>query len=278
MKKGLIILVVSVLLIACKDNNNVERTMTLGGSEIHSFAADKKMVASRQNQVNQQKKMPNETNISRKLIKNGHIVFETENLVRTKNNIILLVNNYKGYIASDSQNEYNNRINYRLNIRIPVQSFDSIVSKISKEVITLDSKEISISDVTAEFLDIESRLKNKKELENKYLQILKKANNVKDILDVERELGKLREDIEATEGRLKYLQNQVSFSTLNITFYKKTSLDSNFFTQIKEAFSNGFEKGKAFFVWFISTWPFLILILIVWVILRKKRNIKNSKL
>ena len=88
---------------------------------------------------------------------------------------------------------------------------------------------------------------NKKQLEKKYLDILTKAKSVKEILEVEKELGKLREDIESVEGRLKYLQNQVSFSTLSINFYKTESNSSGFGKRISNGFSNGFENLKSFF-------------------------------
>ena len=160
------------------------------------------------------------SNVSRKLIKNGRIIFESEDLNKTKSQVLLLVKKYKGYISSDRQNDYDNRINNHLKIRIPSQNFDTILSGISKEVKEFDTKEITISDVTEEFLDIEARLKNKKELEKRFLEILQKAKTVKEILDVEKEIGQLREDIESAEGKLKYLQNQVSFSTLDVSFYK----------------------------------------------------------
>ena len=139
-----------------------------------------------------------------------------------------MVKKYNGYISSDSKNEFDEKENYYLNIRIPAQYFDSILSGIASQISKFDSKEIRVSDVTEEFLDIESRLKNKKELEKRYLEIFQQAKSVEDILNVERELGKLREEIEATEGRLNYLSNQVSFSTLSVSFYKKVTNETGF--------------------------------------------------
>lgn len=212
--------------------------------------------------------------VSRKLIKNGNVVFETNDLEKTKYSVENLVKKYKGYISSDSKNEYDNRINYYLNIRIPAQYFDSILSGIASQISKFDSKEIRISDVTEEFLDIESRLKNKKELEKRYLEILQQAKSVEDILNVERELGKLREEIEATEGRLNYLSNQVSFSTLSVSFYKKETNETGFSGKIGESFKNGFENLKSFFLFILSIWPFVIIIPIVYFLIKKWRHKK----
>lgn len=212
--------------------------------------------------------------VERKLIKNGRITFETQDLQKTKSQITSAVKKYKGYISSDSQNEQYDRINNHLKVRIPFQSFDSLLVGISKEIEKFDQKEIKISDVTEEFLDVQTRLKNKKELEKKYLDILKKAKTVKEILEVEKEIGSLREDIESAEGKLKYLSDQVSFSTLNISFYKKISNESSFSRKLKNALKDGYESIKSFFVYIVSNWPVAIIILILFIWF-KRRNKKK---
>ena len=217
------------------------------------------------------------SNVSRKLIKNGRIIFESEDLNKTKSQVLLLVKKYKGYISSDRQNDYDNRINNHLKIRIPSQNFDTILSGISKEVKEFDTKEITISDVTEEFLDIEARLKNKKELEKRFLEILQKAKTVKEILDVEKEIGQLREDIESAEGKLKYLQNQVSFSTLDVSFYKTVYNETNFARKFKNAFKNSFENLKFFLIGLINIWPFVILLGFIFFLFRKWRKKRKNK-
>lgn len=277
MKSTLKILFISLAFLAC---GNSERTENFVASDeaINTFASGKT--------VNRQKLEVNETanqnqdNLSekvveRKLIKNGNISFETDDLEATKTNITQLVKNNNGYISSDRKNEYDERVNYFLSVRIPAENFDNILTSIETTAKKIDNKEIRISDVTEEFLDVETRLKNKKELENRYLEILKKANSVREILDVERELAKLREEIEATEGRLNYLKNQVGFSTLNINFYKLTSSKTGFGEKISDGFSNGFEYLKSFLLVLISLWPFIILTLVIVFVIRlriKKRK------
>jgi hypothetical protein len=197
---------------------------------------------------------------SKKLLKNGNVVFETADLEKTKLNIENLVQKFDGYISSDYSNEFDNKVNYYLNIRIPAQYFDSIFKEISIQISKFDSKEITISDVTEDFLDIDSRLNNKKELEKRYLKILQQSKTIGNILNVERELGKLREEIEATEGRLNYLSNQVSFSKLPVSFYKKVSNETPFLGKIGERFNNGFENLKLFLLFILMVWPFVIII------------------
>ena len=275
MKNSALLLLIVLLFITCKnsDANTAEFTNLSDSKMDMTNSLQTKKSFSYNETSNTVSKEP----ISRKLIKNGNVVFETFDLEKTKANIEHLVQKYDGYISSDAKNEYDNKINYDLNIRIPAQCFDSILKGISSQITKFDSKEITISDVTEEFLDIESRLKNKKELEKRYLEILQQSKSVEDILNVERELGKLREEIEATEGRLNYLSNQVSFSTLSVSFYKKVSNETSFLGKIGESFTNGFDNFKSFLLFVITVWPFVIVIPISYFLFKKWRHRRLKK-
>lgn len=270
MKKIIIIFSVLLFVISCNDNEkNIAATMKMAEYDAttsrKSFGDVK--VQSLQNDNN------DDVLIDRKLIKNGNISFEVHDLDATRNRIETLLSTYNGYISSDNEYASEDRISNTLNIRVPSENFDTLLTEISKGVKKFDNKSISIRDVTEQFLDIEARLKNKKELENKYLEILKKANNVREILDVERELSKLREDIEATEGRLQYLQNQISFSTLHVTFYKTQQTSGiGFSEKLSNAFKNGLENINSFFLFFINYWPFFLAFILVFFYFRRKRN------
>tara|TARA_R110001632_G_scaffold53818_4_gene132246 strand:- start:4856 stop:5677 length:822 start_codon:yes stop_codon:yes gene_type:complete len=221
--------------------------------------------------------MENEVNtIDRKFIKNGRVVFKTDSISKTKKRITQLVKENKGYISSENASKNYERINQYLTLRIPAENFDDFLQELSKGVNEFDSKEITVSDVTEQFFDLQSRLKNKKQLEKRYLQILSKARSVKEILDVEREIGKLREDIESTEGRLKYLSSQISLSTLTITFYKEIQDKTEKTNRFVAAFQEGIQAIKTFGIFLVSIWPFAILISIVYLVVRRKFKKRSS--
>lgn len=273
MKKLGILLVFGMLFFACKNENpNSIGMLEINDESVKSFASTNNKQVFSESENNQNIEV-SET-ISRKLIKNGSVVFETEDLEKTKNQVISLVKKYNGYISSDSKNEFDEKENYYLNIRIPAQYFDAVLSGISNQVSKFDAKEIQVSDVTEEYLDIESRLKNKKELEKRYLEILQQAKSVEDILNIERELGKLRDEIESTEGRLIYLKNQVSFATLSVSFYKKVSSEAGFLEKIGDSFKKGIKNLQSFFIGIIALWPFLLLIIVGYFLVKKWRNRK----
>ncbi|MCB9360350.1 MAG: DUF4349 domain-containing protein [Flavobacteriales bacterium] len=221
-----------------------------------------------------------EKKIERKLIKTGNIEFETENLSETNTRIISSVKKLGGYISNE--NEYNNygQTTINLTVRIPSENFDVLLNEVSKGVTDFDNKNIDVKDVTEEFVDVQARIKTKKELETRYLQILEKAKTVKEIIEIERELGNLRADIESFEGRLKYLKNQVSFSTLDISFYELVAVekDNKFGQKFIDGFASGWENLIWFFLGLTNIWPFILLIVVlIWFIRKRIITRRNRK-
>jgi len=79
-------------------------------------------------------------------------------------------------------------------------------------------------------------------------------------LDIEEQIGKLRAEIESTEGRLQYINNQSSLSTIIITYYKSTPTSIAYENKFAEGFSNGWNNLVWFIVGLINIWPFILLI------------------
>jgi hypothetical protein len=200
----------------------------------------------------------NET-VERKLIKEGRVEFETDNVNTTRKTIFEAVNKYKGYVSSDQEFKSTGRKSNTVIIRVPADKFDNLLSDATIGVEKFDSKEINVKDVTEEFLDIQARLKTKKELELRYIDLLKQAKNVIEILEIEKQIGQLRSDIESIEGRLKYLQDRVSFSTLTMTFYETIPNETEFGQKFKNGFRNGWDNLIWFFVVLTNIWPFILI-------------------
>ncbi len=208
-------------------------------------------------------------NIERKLIKQGSISFETDDCKKTQQLITQVTKSLNGYLSNDNQYSYSDRIQHSITIRVPSDNFDKLLEQISQSVVELEDQNISVQDVTEEFVDVQARLKAKKAVEKRYLELLNKANSVGDILQVENELARLREQIEATEGRLRYLKDQVSLSTLSITYYQITEKGFGFGKKAKKGAENGWKGLLWFFIGLINIWPFVLIITIgVWLLVR----------
>lgn len=217
-------------------------------------------------------------NIERKLIKDGRVEFETNNLSETRKIVLDATEKYNAYVSSEQEYKYSEKINITLVLRVPAEKFDLLLQESTQGVKRFDNKEVHVMDVTEEFLDIQARLKTKKELEYRYLALLKQAKDVSDILEIEEKMGQLRSDIESIEGRMKYLQSQVRFSTLTVSFYETVPNSVSFGNKFKYGFKNGWENLIWFFVGLINIWPFIIIIAgSIWGLIVYRRNRREKK-
>ncbi|MGA9638122.1 DUF4349 domain-containing protein [Flavobacterium sp.] len=201
--------------------------------------------------------------IQHKIVKTGNLRFETKDIESTYNQVVKNAKELGGSIQNDNSGKDNETVYRNLVVRIPSQNFDLFIQNISKGVSYFDTKQISAEDVTAQYIDIDTRLNAKKALENRYLDLLKKANKVSEILEIEAQLSAIREEIEAKQGQLNYLKKQISLSTITIEFYKPIAQESgateSYGTKIWNAIKSGFNSFSGFFIALISIWPFLIL-------------------
>ncbi len=215
-----------------------------------------------------------------KIIQTGHLRFETNDLEKTQQHIQNVVAQNQGFIQDDNSGKNYNEVFRSITVRVPTANFQSVVDSISKGVAFFDQKDISRQDVTEEFIDLEARLKAKRELENRYIELLQQAKNVGEMLEIERELSKIREEIEARQGRLNYLENRVSVSTISIYFYKittDTGVTTSYGSKMWNAVKSGWNGISLFFLGLIYIWPFLLILIIFLFFLRRylKRN-KNK--
>lgn len=211
-----------------------------------------------------------------KIIREGDVTFETPDLKQTRFFLDSLISRHGAYLANDDQYKFEDRIQQRLVIRVPAGNFDNLVHELEGSVERFDSRTISARDVTEEFLDVSLRIEIKKETEQRYREILTKAKTVKDILEVERYIGRIRTEIESLEGRLKYLENRISLSTLTVTFYQLKPEAVGFSSQFMVALKNGWNNFMLFVLWGVSLWPFifagLILLLILLTLAGRKKK------
>lgn len=155
----------------------------------------------------------------RKIIQRAYLSIEVKQLENINDLVLKIIERNNGYIASsrDWITEDSKYSWYRL--RIPADNFNSVITELTaKNIGRVVSRSITGEDVTEEFIDLEARLTNLTRQEERYRQLLDKAESVEDILKVENELTRIRSNIESLESRLKYLNNQVSMSTIEVEF------------------------------------------------------------
>lgn len=225
----------------------------------------------------QAKEQKSETITERKLIKQGWVEFQTDDLLKTKETIQIAVKKYNAYISRDEESRYPGRRNNTIVVRVPFDSFDKLLNDITQGIKKFDQKNINIEDVTSEYIDLEIRIKNKKEVEQRYVELLKQAKNVTEILEIEAKLGEQREEIEAIEGRLKYLNDQTTLSTLTITFYEDIAYQYTFGQSVVQGFREGFNRLMNFVIGLIYFWPFLLIGGVIFYYFRRRIRIKKGQ-
>ncbi len=213
--------------------------------------------------------------IERKIIKTANISMEVSDIKEARIALNNLLIKYDAYVSDEKLSDWGNRLNDELTIRVKAEHFDSLLNHVSKLAVHVVSKHVSLSDVTEEYIDVRTRLENKKKVEQQYLELLKKAKSIDEILQINEHLRRIREEIEAKEGRLKYLSNQVSLSTVYLTMYQNISSKDypGFGNKMLKAFKGGWEGIQVFVLALIYLWPFIIIVLlVVWFIMRRRKK------
>lgn len=274
--KKIFIFSLGVLLLSCGDSKE-------SGYAYDSLAAVEEVATS----VNGAKAIiPGETSgetaklTEQKIIKRGNLRFQTSDLDKTYHQIDDAVKKYKAQVQSDTEGTGYRSLFRSLTIRVPSKDFENLVQEVSTGVAYFDTKEIYSEDVTEQYIDIQARLKAKTELENRYLDLLQKATKVSEILEIEKELSVIREEIEAKQGQLNYLQSRVSMSTLHIYFYKQTAdtgITISYGSKMWNAIKSGIEAISSFFLGLLHIWPFIILSIVAFYVIRKRIRIRKKQ-
>jgi hypothetical protein len=214
--------------------------------------------------------------IERKLIREGNVRFKTNDTGKTRAFLDSTVTSFGGYIFNENMYKNEGSVEQSVAVRIPDEKFEAFIAAISSYAGKLDSKNVNAIDVTEEYLDVETRLKTKKELEALYLDLLKQAKTVSDMVAIEGQLGQVRTEIESMQGRMNYLQSRVKFATLWINFYQTEVEGFGFWDKIGGGWGTGWTKFLGFLVWTVELWPFVLLIVAIVIFVRIRRNRRNN--
>lgn len=210
-----------------------------------------------------------------KVIKTASAEVEVEDFDSAVRLVSTIAHELDGLITSSSRSQTEDNLRANFTIRVPHINFEALLNRLEQmgEVKRLD---IWTHDVTEEFIDLDARLKVYQEQEQAYIRLLEKAQTIADILEIERELSRIRAEIERITGRLRYLENQVEHSTLHLVVAAKKQPTQAPVHTFAERIRYALRDGWGVFVTFVTSviaaavWmlPFLLLILPLALLLR----------
>lgn len=173
-----------------------------------------------------------------------------------------------------------------ITIRIPHGQYNSALETV-KNLGTVKSISISGQDVTQEYVDLESRLRNLEAQEEVLLGLMEESRNVEDSLLVQQELSWVQGEIEVLIGRINYLDNMVSFSTIDVFLFEPEPIAApsgwGFLDSLRRGLRGAVSVFNGFMVFLIAASPVIVVIAIILIIIwqviraRKRRIVKKGK-
>ena len=155
--------------------------------------------------------------VARRIIYEAEINLVVKDVSTVESQIAALLKEHQGYVAESAiDRTQGEELSGRWRVRIPVEHFDVFLNAVAKLGVA-ESRKQTAQDVTEEFVDLEAQISNKRKLEERIVELVQnQSGEIKDVIEVERELGRVRGEIEQMEGRLRYLTNRAELTTVSI--------------------------------------------------------------
>lgn len=150
-----------------------------------------------------------------KLVKTANLYLEVDSYPEALNAVEETAVRYGGYVSDSAVQQYDDREVGHVTVRVPEGSFEEAVKDI-ENVGDLKEENLTLEDVTEQYIDLNARLDNLKHQEQRYLEILDMATTVEDVLKVETQLERIRGEIESLQGTLNYLENEIQYSVIHV--------------------------------------------------------------
>jgi len=224
-----------------------------------------------------------------KVIQSGNLSIEVDSINEGLDSIKNIAEDKDGFVInSDFSESPSGAKSGSAQIRVPFDTFDDAIAEIKDLALFVQRENISAQDVTEEYIDLQSQLSNLRAEERQYQEILTRAFNIEDILNVTQRLSDVRGRIERLQGRINFLDNRTDFSLISIQLTEEATVQAPSgkwrpLTLLKQRAQGvvtslqGFVDNAITFVfWVVGIIPYLIVIGIVMWLIKKKMNHKKQ--
>lgn len=291
---GLILLISAFTLAGCSaDQSKTSEEAQSADSSKSGVSYSSQEKADGQAEQGQKVLNPGTTGVARSgmkrmVIYNAHMSAEVADYSKARNQVEQLVQQFGGYIVQSSEYRTEKERGGNLILRIPQGGFTSFIQKVEEISLSIPNRNIEGNDVTEEYVDLASRLKAKQTMESRLLDFMNKAEKVEDLLKISEDLGRVQQEIEQIKGRMRYLEENTAFSTVQLTLIeKKTTVaapDSGTMQQAWYSFIRSTGSLVTFLteaiIFLSGSLPFLFVIGLiavpVWLFVRRFRRNNNA--
>lgn len=164
--------------------------------------------------------------VGQKIIRNGSLMLRVDDAAKQLEALKTLADKQGGYTANANLTDNGGVKTAYATIRVPTDKFQDTIDQAKKLATLVLSEQESGDDVTAQYVDLDARLKAAQAEEAQYLEILKSAKSIDDTLAVTQRLGDVRARIEQMQGQMRLLQDQTSYATLTVTMTEDTRIEA----------------------------------------------------
>jgi len=173
--------------------------------------------------------------IERKIIKTGYMTLVVKDVEQSLDEISAIAGKLGGFVVSSSKSGDEDSVRGNMAIRIPAERYDEAFTELRAIAVQVPNESTDTQDVTEEYIDLTARLSTLEATEAQYLELLKKAETVEDILNVQQALSNIRQDIESLKGRIQYIERTTDMSLININIREEATFQEK-----------GWEAGEIF--------------------------------
>jgi hypothetical protein len=227
-------LIQAALLMACEDRSRTDSQAARDRSEASNKAASPVALgqmgrpAVSEREASSQSPSPDPWShagpfdvASRLIVRTGQAGIEVDSLERSMAELRRIVQRVGGFVADASVQSGRNQLrSATLQLKVPASRFDDLTEGL-EPLGRLQFVNVSAEDVSEEFVDLTARVANGHRLEDRLVELLRtRTGKLQDVLSVERELARVREEIERMEGRMRFLKTSAQLSTLSVNLYE----------------------------------------------------------
>lgn len=286
------IMLLATLAVACSNNNRQELKaadiqliegqkdkIDYAAAAVDSAAAPAPPPPSNEEQVLNSGNAVPPPPFNRQIIRNAQVEMECVDFTSFSAQLYGVVKSNGAWLDSEQETQSDYRRQNVMTIKVPVAKFEALMQAITSLKGEVREKKTNSEDVTNAIVDVQGRLEAKRQARARYMELLKQANKMEDILQVQEQINLITEEIESATYNIKNMQAQAAVSTINLTYYQPIETPNGYnepgvFTRMLDALAKGGGGIVELSIVMLTLWPLWLVLggLIVWVRRRRAAN------